>query len=476
MSSQRSKVDWSMVLGPVLSPAAGMPESELSELDECVFQHARRSIRPHLQSARPLPFGTLSVPWFPAGQWLADSDLRPGALLQHAAGDYYVQDAGSFLALALCDVRPGQTVVDTCASPGGKATALLEMLCGQGALVANEVIASRLAQLQIALERTGLPNFVVSNEELENLAGPLGGQADLVLVDAPCSGQSMVAKGKQSLSSFAPVQIEHNSARQAKLLEQAVKLVRPGGRLVYSTCTFSFAENEAIIAKLLEGSDAWLSVREPKLAQWESKDWPGCYRLWPHRDGCAGAFAAALQRRASTDAIDSDLAGSASTKSRESLFEAVSSDALPAQCLDWGLSLEDLECEVFERPRAFRRGSKQYQLTELLGFPRQIPQHWLQFAYSGSRIAESSAPLRSVKPPVWEPCFASAKLAGVESSSIELSDAQAASYVAGESVRIMSASKGWLPVSWEGRRLSWGKLVGGVLKNHFPKNLRQQVA
>ena len=472
MSSQRSEVDWSKVLGPVLSPA-GLPQSELGALDECVFQHARRSVRPHLQSAHTLPFETLSVPWFPAGQWLAVSNLRPGGFLHHAAGDYYVQDAGSFLALALCDVQPGQTVVDTCASPGGKATALLEMLGGQGALVANEVIVSRLAQLHIALERTGLSNFIVSNEEIENLAVPLCGQADLVLVDAPCSGQSMVAKGKQSLSSFAPVQIEHNAARQAKLVEQAAKLVRPGGRLVYSTCTFSFAENEAVIVKLLEGSDEWSPVREPKLSKWECKDWPGCYRLWPHRDGCAGAFAAALQRSDSADAAETDRAGSASAKSRKSGFEA--SYALPAPCADWGLSLEDLQCEVFERPRVFRRGNKQYQLTELLGFPRKVPQHWLQFAYSGSRIAESSAPHRSAKPPVWEPCFASAKLAGTESSPIALSDAQAASYVAGESVRIESGLKGWLPVTWEGRRLSWGKIVGGVLKNHFPKNLRQQV-
>ncbi|MEM7561324.1 MAG: hypothetical protein AAF394_19535, partial [Planctomycetota bacterium] len=372
--------------------------------------------------------------------------------------------------------QPGQTVVDTCASPGGKATALLEMLSGRGALVANEVIASRLSQLHIALERTGLPNFIVSNEELEDLAGPLGGQADLVLVDAPCSGQSMVAKGKQSLSSFAPVQIEHNAARQAKLFEQAAKLVRPGGRLVYSTCTFSFAENEAIIAKLLDGSDEWSPVSEPSLSQWECEDWPGCYRLWPHRDDCAGAFAAALQRSVSSGATGFDPAGSASAKSRKSGFEAVPCEALPASCADWGLSLEDLECEVFERPRVFRRGNKQYQLTELLGFPKQVPQHWLQVAYSGSRIAESSAPQRSAKPPVWEPCFASAKSAGAESSPIELSDAQTASYVAGESVRIESPLKGWLSVAWEGRRLSWGKLVGGVLKNHFPKNLRQQVA
>jgi len=197
--------------------------------------------------------------------------------------------------------------------------------------------------------------------------------------------------------------------------------------------------------------------------------------LWPHRDNCAGAFAAALKRSDSSGATETDSAGSASVKSRKKGFAASPCDTLPASCADWGLSLEVLQCEVFERPRVFRRGNKQYQLTELLGFPRQVPQHWLQIAYSGSRIAESSAPLRSAKPPVWEPRFASARLASAVSSPIELSDDQAASYVAGESVRIDSALKGWLPVAWEGRRLSWGKLVGGILKNHFPKNLRQQV-
>ena len=287
-------IDWQAVLGPEIFGSMG---SELPELQAGVLGHSPRAIR-LTRAVDPvgLPFATSQVPWFSNGRYVAEPNVRPGQFLQHAAGDYYVQDAGSMLALALCDVQPGQIVCDACAAPGGKSTGLLEQLDGCGALVANEVTMSRLAPLRLALARSGMCNYLLTNHELGRLAELYGSSFHCVLVDAPCTGQSMVVRGKQSMSAFLESQICHSSARQRKIIEATAKLVKPGGRMVYSTCTFSWAENEQIIREFLATHPGWKILRFPELHAWECSHEPGCYRLWPHRDRAAGAFAAALQK------------------------------------------------------------------------------------------------------------------------------------------------------------------------------------
>ncbi len=304
-----SPINWPFVLGPILSTESEEPKnrgtltpSEVVELERSIDQYSPRAVR-LLPTVRPadLPFASEPIPWFERGRWLTDSQCRPGAFLHYAAGDYYIQDAGSMLALALCDIQPGQWVCDTCAAPGGKSSAVLESLGGTGLVVANEVIRSRLEILELTLARTGNSNYVVFNSEVEPLANLCMDLFDCVIVDAPCTGQSMVARGKQSLASFSAKQIEHSAARQQRILRAAGELVKSGGRLVYSTCTFAFAENEAIIAFFRSEHPDWTPLQVPKLSPWASPGQEGCYRLWPHRDRCAGAFAAALTRPANNE-------------------------------------------------------------------------------------------------------------------------------------------------------------------------------
>ena len=283
--------------------------SEAEPFAQALRGRPAKSIRPRVdRTCQNLPFATAQVPWFPAGLKITGGlkvtgglnfthgAVRPGGYLQYAAADYYIQDAASMLPLAMLKLDPDDWVCDLCAAPGGKASAIAERLGTHGFLLANEVIASRLDVLHYTLARTGRANFLVSNSDPQDLAVSLAGQFDKVLVDVPCSGQSLVARKQQTQSSFAENHVEHCAARALRILQCALQLVRPGGLLVFSTCTFAIQENEAQVAALLETYRDSLSPGSyPELEPWRSPLLAGCYRLWPHRDDCAGGFAAAIE-------------------------------------------------------------------------------------------------------------------------------------------------------------------------------------
>ena len=202
-----------------------------------------------------LPFPWEPVEWFGKGHRLLGKETRPSKSLFYAAGDYFLQDAASLLAIALCvagrDTLEGKTVCDLCAAPGGKASALLEAVGGTGFLLANEPIRSRIPALRYNLARTGSDRYAVSSMDPEQLIRYVHGRFDCVLVDAPCSGQALFARGKQTEAAFSPKQIDHSARRQERILDAAIQLLKPGGKLVYSTCTFAHAENESQVSRLV---------------------------------------------------------------------------------------------------------------------------------------------------------------------------------------------------------------------------------
>ncbi len=454
-TSDLGEIDWPNILGPILS---GMSRDELADLAAATFQHSRRAIRLQAEILdMALPFETEPVPWFETGRFIkadqAGHAPRPGAFLQHVVGDYYIQDAGSMLALALCDVKPGQWVCDTCAAPGGKSTALLAALNGQGLLVANEVIRSRLSILQLAVARAGYGNQLLTNLEIEGLRQACGREFDCVLVDAPCTGQTMVARGKQSMAAFSPAQIEHSSLRQQRILRAAAGLVKPGGRLVYATCAFSYAENEQIVQRFLNECNGWKLAPVAGLEAWQSPIAEGCYRVWPHRDDCAGAFAARLINEA--DERTNLEPNCPPARLRKNPWHATA--GLPSE-IAW---LSETETALYFQSR-----------DQLHRFCPSTPASWLAVAVSGTHIAEQHGPR-------WKPAFDSAvlKLGLTASQTIQLDDTQAIRYAAGEAVRpdapLEVSAGNWCVATWDGRALSWGKITQGQLKNHFPKALRQ---
>lgn len=500
-------IDWATVLGPVLSAGSTSPGSlavqfdELADLQQATFAHVRRAVRPRPRlAAVDLPFATDSVPWFPRGRFVAETPaaaaVRPGAFMHYAAGDYYIQDAGSMLAVALMDARPGDWVCDTCAAPGGKSSGLLEQLAGSGVLVANEVIRSRLSLLALALERTGYGNQMLTNLEVEQLSQLCGPVFDRVLVDAPCTGQTMVGRGKQRLAAFSAAQIAHSSARQQRILRAAARLVKPGGRLVYSTCAYSFAENEQVVLEFARELEGWQLAKQPGFEAWASPLAAGCYRVWPHRHGCSGAFAAVLVNAAAEQAHDDSAQVGLRLSALRTRFGWRELESLP-QGLEGLVSLE--------------AGCLWQGGNQIHRFDTALPADWIGAAVAGTELACRSGEAHNQR---WSPSFGAAVLSGQGRNSgngdsgngdfdsgdsgdgvvlpvrgmldvceLPLDDGQAIRFVAGESLRGVEGvsdagtaergGEGWCVPSWRGRRLAWGKLTGGVLKNHFPKAIRQ---
>ena len=233
------------------------------------------------------------------------ADFRPGRHPWHHAGLLYAQEPSASAPAALLDVRPGMRVADLCAAPGGKTSQLAAALQGQGLLLANEFVAARAEILRQNLERMGVTNAVITNEDTANLAKALPGQFDRVLVDAPCSGEGMFRKEEAAVTDWTEDTNAICANRQLEILTSAAAMLRPGGRLVYSTCTFSPVENEGMISDFLwknpDFSVEKLDVPffSPGRPDWVANPAPGLektFRLWPHKLLGEGHYAAVLRR------------------------------------------------------------------------------------------------------------------------------------------------------------------------------------
>ena len=240
-----------------------------------------------------LPFVTEPVPWEPLGYYY-DPEARPGLHVFHEAGVYYLQEASAMAPVALLEPQPGEKICDLCAAPGGKSTQIAGRLSGRGMLLCNEVSPKRAKILSRNIERLGVANAVVTNETPAVLAQRFPAFFDRVLVDAPCSGEGMFRKEEAAITDWSPETVQMCARRQGEILDCAAKMVKPGGRLVYSTCTFAPQEDEEAVEAFLENHPEFLP--EPVEAPWFQESGPAMYRMWPHKLLGEGHFAAVLRR------------------------------------------------------------------------------------------------------------------------------------------------------------------------------------
>jgi len=229
-------------------------------------------------------------------------DFKPGRHPWHHAGVFYAQEPSASAPAALLDVHPGMKVADLCAAPGGKTSQLAAALQGQGLLLANEFVAARAEILRQNLERMGVINAVITNEDTANLAKALPGVFDRVLVDAPCSGEGMFRKDPDARGEWSEGNVKQCAARQDEILREAWRALKPGGTLVYSTCTFNRDEDEGALERMA----AWAGDEIAESEETAVEDAWGIvcgrvgafrtFRFYPPRT-CGEGFFAAVARK-----------------------------------------------------------------------------------------------------------------------------------------------------------------------------------
>ena len=351
--------------------------------------------------------------------------FNPNATPLHAAGLFYMQEATAQAPVATLDLPEEPVVLDLCAAPGGKSAQLAARMRG-GVLFSNEIVPSRAEVLSGNLERMGVTNAFVTNSEPKPLCEKLKGRCDVVLVDAPCAGEAMFRKDEQAVRDWSPEHVETCAARQRAILADAEKTVKPGGTLVYATCSFSPQENEQTVQAFLD--------RHPDFSVVSMR------RLYPHESAGEGQFFAVLRREGTRV---------------PSVFSIGKSDSLPAF---------DVCSENLRLPKGQLRLLKDGRFLLLPPMP---------FSFEGVRVVRAGLLLGEVKGTRFEPAHALA-VAGKETPLLRtcaLDFDEAMRYLRGETL-MRNAEKGYGAATYMGYALGLYKASDGMLKNHYPKGLR----
>ncbi len=385
-----------------------------------------------------LSFVRQPVPWEPNGFYY-DPDARPGLSPYHEAGVYYLQEASAMSAVALLDPQPGERICDLCAAPGGKTTQIAGRMLGEGFLLCNEINPKRAKILSRNIERMGVANAMVTNEHPQRLSEKYPGFFDRVLVDAPCSGEGMFRKEEAAVTDWSQETVLMCARRQREILQSAALLLKAGGRLVYSTCTFAPEENELQVEQFLQEHTEF--VREPVEAPWFTSAREGAFRLLPHKLLGEGHFVAVLRK------VDGEQTQKA----------AQAGEKLPKL---WSEFAKDLDIQL-PPGKAVRFGQS------LFWAPEEMPD------IRGIKVLRPGLELGEEKKDRFEPAHALALWLNTASRTEVLAPegGQIQAYLNGQV--IPSGLRGWTLVRVGDYSIGWGKGDGKVLKNHYPKGLRR---
>ena len=410
----------------------------------------------------------------------------PGKHPLHDAGIYYIQDPSAMAPVYYLDPLPGERVLDLCAAPGGKSTQIADRMEGRGILISNEFDPARSQILSSNIERMGITNCVVTNAAPSALAERFEGYFDKILVDAPCSGEGMMRKNPEAVRQWSPELIRTCSERQRDILRGAVRMLAPGGRLVYSTCTFAPEEDEEIIEYILE--------KYPTLSP-GSCDIPpssggihglsgnsavdgACIRLFPHLSLGDGHFLAVIKNDEGADEADNApfrMTGNRipadNTAKRVTYMDAFS-DFLSAYVPDQETG--SLFAGYGYTPEAVITGEKLTWLPEDLSYRRRSA--GLHILREGLRLGsidtDRSGKTRFV------PDHALSHVLTAENFVVSFPSRSdfIRAYIRGEAIRpgeLTGIEDGWCRVCADGYGIGWCKKSGNILKNHYPKGLRR---
>lgn len=359
----------------------------------------------------------------------------------------------------LLEARPGERILDLCAAPGGKTTCIAAAMKGRGLLFCNEIHPVRARILSENIERMGIVNACVANEAPGHLAEVFSGFFDRILVDAPCSGEGMFRKNEEARMEWSLENVAACVRRQEEILDCAAEMLRPGGRLVYSTCTFAPEENEGTISSFLErhGEYKVLPIDRKRFGLPCGEE--PYLRLWPHRVRGEGHFAAVLQKAGEQGAGYKRVSKNGALKG----LDGKELGEFSRFCKEVLSRIPVWECTEADQPVFLRFGDNLYLA------PWEMPD------LKGLKVIRPGLHLGELRKNRFQPAHALALAMSSRDAvrvwNLKAEDAETADYLAGQTLPAQG-EKGWYLICVDGFSLGWGKLSGGIMKNHYPKGLR----
>ena len=391
-----------------------------------------------------------------------DENVRPGKHPYHEMGLYYIQEPSAMSAAALLAPKPGMRVLDLCAAPGGKSTQLATYLGDSGLLVSNEINTQRSRILSQNIERMGIKNAIVTNEDSFVLASHFPGFFNAIQVDAPCSGEGMFRKLPEAIEQWSMENVAICAARQKEILDNAAVMLKPGGTIVYSTCTFSREENEDVIECFLE--------RHPDFTLEEME------RFWPHKVDGEGHFVAKLVRRGS---VDTDLKADRKTKKNKNSKNRKNETKPALTKENMKLLSEFLDETISEDMAAWIKNSRLVMFGEQL---YRLPD--MEVDIKGLKVQRAGLHIGEFKKQRFEPSHSLALALKISEAKnvvkLTCDNPQTIGFFNGQSVMLSDeqaaeCKKGWALVCVDGYPAGWGKVNGAQVKNHYPKGLRNKI-
>lgn len=391
-----------------------------------------------------------------------DENVRPGKHPYHEMGLYYIQEPSAMSAAALLAPKPGMRVLDLCAAPGGKSTQLATYLGDSGLLVSNEINTQRCRILSQNIERMGIKNAIVTNEDSFVLASHFPGFFNAIQVDAPCSGEGMFRKLPEAIEQWSMENVAICAARQKEILDNAAVMLKPGGVIVYSTCTFSKEENEDVIEYFLE--------RHPDFTLEEME------RFWPHKVDGEGHFVAKLVRRG---CVDTGLKADRKTKNNKNSKNRKNETKPALTEENMKLLSEFLDETISEDMAAWIKNSRLVMFGEQL---YRLPD--MEVDIKGLKVQRAGLHIGEFKKQRFEPSHSLAlalKLSEAKNVvKLTCDNPQTTGFFNGQSVMLSDeqtaeCKKGWALVCVDGYPAGWGKVNGAQVKNHYPKGLRNKI-
>lgn len=417
-------------------------------------------------------FSLRPVSWCREGFYY-EQESRPGRHPYHEAGVYYIQEPSAMAVVSLLDPKPGERVLDLCAAPGGKTTHIASRLNGKGLLVSNEIHPARAKILSQNVERMGIGNAIVTNEDSGSLAEFFPEFFDCMVVDAPCSGEGMFRKDEQARNEWSEANVRLCAEHQQEILDNAAKMLKPGGRMVYSTCTFAPEEDEDGIAAFLERHPEFsvvclekdevpegLSSGHPEWSRGHNPELQNTFRIWPHKSEGEGHYLALLRKNGTWTAEDGR------KRKQPKYWNDKAGRSYVEEFLKKSLTASDHDALEEGMDRLILFGDQLYQLPE--GTP----------ALDRLRVLRPGLHLGAFKTKRFEPAHALSHFLKPEQAvsvcRLEPEDPQVLDYLKGNTVKGEAGLSGWTLVCIGDYPLGWGKAVSGTVKNHYPKGLRIQ--